>query len=59
MPAVADLRELKRVKTAPVKPKGVPSHQDLVDYKHAVAGQLVASLSIWTPSPNLANFNRA
>ncbi|KAI1150854.1 SAICAR synthase-like protein [Nemania diffusa] len=33
-----ELRELKRVKTAPVKPKHVPKHQDLVDYKHAVAG---------------------
>ncbi|KAI1826404.1 SAICAR synthase-like protein [Xylaria intraflava] len=32
------LRELKRVKTTPTKPKGVPKHQDLVDYKHAVAG---------------------
>ncbi|KAI0431033.1 SAICAR synthase-like protein [Xylaria sp. FL1042] len=38
MSATSELRELKRVKTAPAKPKGVPKHQDLVDYKHAVAG---------------------
>ncbi|KAJ8120411.1 hypothetical protein ONZ43_g2873 [Nemania bipapillata] len=38
MSATPELRELKRVKTAPVKPKHVPKHQDLVDYKHAVAG---------------------
>ncbi|KAI1755270.1 SAICAR synthase-like protein [Xylaria castorea] len=38
MSATPELRELKRVKTAPAKPKDVPKHQDLVDYKHAVAG---------------------
>ncbi|RWA10415.1 hypothetical protein EKO27_g4699 [Xylaria grammica] len=38
MSATPELRELKRVKTAPAKPKEVPKHQDLVDYKHAVAG---------------------
>ncbi|KAI0458770.1 SAICAR synthase-like protein [Xylaria acuta] len=38
MSATPELRELKRVKTAPVRPKGIPKHQDLVDYKHAVAG---------------------
>ncbi|KAI0489798.1 SAICAR synthase-like protein [Xylaria cf. heliscus] len=38
MPATSELRDLKRVKTAPAKPKGVPKHQDLVNYKHAVAG---------------------
>ncbi|KAI1430285.1 SAICAR synthase-like protein [Xylaria sp. FL1777] len=38
MSATPELRELKRVKTAPPKPKHVPKHQDLVDYKHAVAG---------------------
>ncbi|KAI1369701.1 SAICAR synthase-like protein [Xylaria arbuscula] len=37
-PTPEELRELKRVKTAPVKPKDVPKHQDLVGYKHAVAG---------------------
>lgn len=43
MSATSEIRELKRVKTAPTKPKDVPKHQDLVDYKHAVAGQLVVS----------------
>ncbi|TGJ80180.1 hypothetical protein E0Z10_g8578 [Xylaria hypoxylon] len=38
MSATPELRELKRVKTAPAKPKEVPKHQDLIDYKHAVAG---------------------
>ncbi|KAI0538007.1 inositol polyphosphate kinase-domain-containing protein [Xylaria digitata] len=38
MSATPELRELKRVKTAQTKPKEVPKHQDLVDYKHAVAG---------------------
>ncbi|KAI0408978.1 SAICAR synthase-like protein [Xylaria palmicola] len=38
MSTTPELRELKRVKTAPAKPKDVPKHQDLVDYKHAVAG---------------------
>ncbi|KAI1189989.1 SAICAR synthase-like protein [Nemania serpens] len=38
MSATPELRELKRVKTAPPRPKGVPKHQDLVNYKHAVAG---------------------
>ncbi|KAJ2969783.1 hypothetical protein NUW58_g9897 [Xylaria curta] len=38
MSATPELRELKRVKTAPPKPKDVPKHQDLVNYKHAVAG---------------------
>ncbi|KAI0860742.1 SAICAR synthase-like protein [Xylaria cubensis] len=38
MLATPELRELKRVKTAPAKPKDVPKHQDLIDYKHAVAG---------------------
>ncbi|KAI0447001.1 SAICAR synthase-like protein [Xylaria telfairii] len=38
MSATSELRELKRVKTAPPKPRGVPKHQDLVGYKHAVAG---------------------
>ncbi|RYC63029.1 hypothetical protein CHU98_g3192 [Xylaria longipes] len=38
MTATSELPELKRVKTAPAKPKHVPKHQDLVDYKHAVAG---------------------
>ncbi|GAP84789.1 putative inositol polyphosphate multikinase [Rosellinia necatrix] len=38
MAAAPELRELKRAKTAPVKPKDIPKHQDLVDYKHAVAG---------------------
>ncbi|KAI0525867.1 SAICAR synthase-like protein [Xylaria bambusicola] len=37
-PTPEELRELKRAKTAPVKPKDVPKHQDLVGYKHAVAG---------------------
>ncbi|KAK5628433.1 hypothetical protein RRF57_004148 [Xylaria bambusicola] len=37
-PTPEELRELKRVKTAPAKPKDVPKHQDLVGYKHAVAG---------------------
>ncbi|KAI2635153.1 SAICAR synthase-like protein [Xylaria nigripes] len=30
--------EQKRVKTTPTKPRGVPKHQDLINYKHAVAG---------------------
>ncbi|KAI3318709.1 SAICAR synthase-like protein [Xylariaceae sp. AK1471] len=38
MSATPELRDLKRVKTAPAKPKDVPKHQDLVGYKHAVAG---------------------
>ncbi|KAI0206389.1 SAICAR synthase-like protein [Astrocystis sublimbata] len=38
MPATSEIRELKRVKTAPAKPKDVPKHQDLIGYKHAVAG---------------------
>lgn len=38
MSSTSEIRELKRVKTAPTKPKDVPKHQDLVDYKHAVAG---------------------
>lgn len=38
MSATPELRELKRVKTAPPRPKDVPKHQDLVNYKHAVAG---------------------
>ncbi|KAI1431203.1 SAICAR synthase-like protein [Xylaria sp. CBS 124048] len=32
------VRELKRVKTNSAKSRDVPKHQDLVDYKHAVAG---------------------
>ncbi|KAI1170646.1 SAICAR synthase-like protein [Nemania sp. FL0916] len=36
--STSDLRELKRVKTAPLKPRDVPKQQDLVNYKHAVAG---------------------
>ncbi|KAI1811376.1 SAICAR synthase-like protein [Poronia punctata] len=38
MAAASDMRELKRVKTTSGKPRGLPSHEDLVDYKHAVAG---------------------
>ncbi|KAJ8130933.1 hypothetical protein O1611_g2694 [Lasiodiplodia mahajangana] len=38
MSTTPEIRELKRVKTAPPKPKHVPKHQDLVNYKHAVAG---------------------
>ncbi|KAI8629314.1 SAICAR synthase-like protein [Xylariaceae sp. FL1651] len=38
MPFTPELRELKRAKTAPTKPKEVPKHEDLVTYKHAVAG---------------------
>ncbi|KAI1133703.1 SAICAR synthase-like protein [Nemania abortiva] len=38
MSTTPERRELKRVKTAPPKPKHVPKHQDLVNYKHAVAG---------------------
>ncbi|KAI0971426.1 SAICAR synthase-like protein [Xylaria arbuscula] len=38
MSTTPELRELKRIKTAQAKPKDVPKHQDLVDYKHAVAG---------------------
>ncbi|KAI0390382.1 SAICAR synthase-like protein [Xylariaceae sp. FL0594] len=29
---------MKRIKTVPAKIRGIPSHEDLVDYKHAVAG---------------------
>ncbi|KAI1306917.1 SAICAR synthase-like protein [Xylaria venustula] len=38
MSTTPELRELKRIKTVQAKPKDVPKHQDLVDYKHAVAG---------------------
>ncbi|KAI0106180.1 SAICAR synthase-like protein [Nemania sp. FL0031] len=38
MSTTPEMRELKRVKTVPPKPKHVPKHQDLVNYKHAVAG---------------------
>ena len=55
-PTPEELRELKRVKTAPAKPKDVPKHQDLVGYKHAVAGQSVVYPPVYcSPHANFAS----